>query len=387
MTALFKQLYKSGITNRGFFLIVVLMLSVSPLFSQSSCDCETYSRAVKKDYEVFPTVLVNISNKYGPVSVEGWDQNRIRIETLTEVQAASEEAATEVFSRISTDVSIQKRLVNIQTAIEPANPTWWPFPETQTEDYSVAIRVLLPKAAALSLLNKHGDVSLRNIMGNVSAEVISGDVFGSKIKGEVTLNHKDGTINLEKITRLNADLANVEGSLTSADWIKVRSRSTTLKFRNILKLESETRYDNYYIDGGGSFSNQGRFDEIALDQVKEVKIRSSLSRLYLDEIRYKIDLEADSSRVRITDMPPKFEQISLEGRFTDFRVVLEPTVSCQVRAEGRHAGIRYPRSLQVIEETETSERHSVNGYFGQRYAGAGLVLASIDYGGLTIEAD
>ena len=44
-------------------------------------------------------------------------------------------------------------------------------------------------------------------------------------------------------------------------------------------------------------------------------------------------------------------------------------------------------SLKVIEETETSERHSVNGYFGQRYAGAGLVLASIDYGGLTIEAD
>lgn len=371
----------------AFVFVLLLTLAASSLKAQSSCDCETYSRLIKKEYEVYPTVLVNISNKYGPVRIEGWAQNRIRIEALTEVQAESEQAAAQVFDRIKTEMNIQQRLVNIQTEIEPANTSWWPFPGMQTADYSIGIRVYLPRPAAISLLNKHGKVALRNIMGNISAEVISGDVLGSDLKGEITLNQKDGAINLEQITRLNADLVNVEGSLTSAEWIKIRSRSTALRFRNITKLESETRYDNYFVDGGGSFSNEGRFDEISLDQVREVKIRSSLSRLYLDKIRSSVEVEADSSRVRITDIPATCRKVKLEGRFTDFRVVLQPSVSCRLQAIAHHAGIRYPRRLQVTEEIETSDRHTVKGYFGQRHSAAGLVEASINYGGLTIEED
>ncbi|MEQ8703031.1 MAG: hypothetical protein RIC19_03880 [Phaeodactylibacter sp.] len=354
---------------------------------QASCDCETFSRLIKKDYEVYPTVLVNISNKYGSVSVEGWAENRIRIEALTEVQAENEEAAGRVFDRIQTEINIQQRLVNIQTEIAPAQSTWWPFPGAETTDYSVSIRVFLPQPASLSLLNKRGRVALRNVTGNISAEVISGDVFGSELKGEVTLNQKDGAINLEQITRLNADLVNVEGSLTTAKWIKVRSRSSVLKFRNIDRLESETRYDNYFVDGGGTFTNEGRFDEISLDQVREVKVHTALSRLYLNEIGYKAEIEADSSRVRVTDLPRQFRHLDLKGRFTDFRLVLNPLVNCRLSAVAQHAGIRYPRALQLTEETESSDRHTVNGYFGQRHSSAGLVEAFINYGGLTIEAD
>ena len=368
------------------FVLFATLCSV-PLHGQSSCDCETFSRLIKKEYQVYPTVLVNISNKYGSVSVEGWAHNRIRVEALTEVEAEDEAAAAQVFDRIQTEMNIQQRLVNIQTNIAPVEQTWWPFPSLQTTDYSVSVRVFLPQPAAISLLNKHGSVTVKNITGNVSAEVLSGDVFGANLKGEMTLNQKDGALNLEQITRLNADLVNVEGSLTSGDWVKVRSRSATLKFRNIGRLESETRYDNYYVDGGGVFTNLGRYDEISLDRVREVQVRTSLSRLYVNQPRHTAIIEADSSRVRITGLPDQFQTVKLEGRFTDFRLVLEPSVSCQLRATARHAGIRYPYTLRLIEEIETSDRHTVSGYFGQRQSNTGRVEASLDYGGLTIEAD
>jgi hypothetical protein len=319
--------------------------------------------------------------------VEGWAHNRIRVEALTEVQAENEAAAMQVFDRIQTEMNIQQRLVNIQTNIAPVEQTWWPFPSLQTTDYSVSIRVFLPQPAAVSLLNKHGSVSMKNITGNISAEVLSGDILGANLKGEVTLNQKDGALNLEQITRLNADLVNVEGSLTSGDWVKVRSRSATLNFRNIDRLESETRYDNYYVDGGGVFTNQGRYDEISLDRVRDVQVNTSLSRLYLNKIRHTAAIDADSSKVRVTELPAQFQAVTLEGRFTDFRLVLASSVNCQLRATARHAGIRYPYTMHLIEETETSSRHTVNGYFGQRQSKAGRIEASIDYGGLTIEAD
>ncbi|WP_421946943.1 hypothetical protein [Phaeodactylibacter xiamenensis] len=369
-------------------LVLLASLFTGLLYGQSPCDCETFSRLIKKEYQVYPTVLVNISNKYGPVSVEGWAHNRIRVEALTEVEAEHEAAAAQVFDRIETEVNIQQRLVNIQTNIAPAEQAWWPFPSLQTADYSVSIRVFLPQPAAISLLNKHGAVTVKNITGNVSAEVLSGDVFGANLEGEVTLNQKDGTLNLEQITRLNADLVNVEGSLTSGDWVKIRSRSAILKFRNIGRLESETRYDNYYVDGGGIFTNQGRYDEISLDRVREVEVSTSLSRLYVNRLRHTATIEADSSRVRITDLPDQFRTVKLEGRFTDFRLVLDPLINCQLRATARHAGIRYPYTLHLIEEIETSDRHTVSGYFGQqRQSNIGRVEASLDYGGLTIEAD
>ena len=368
-------------------LVLLASLFTGLLYGQSPCDCETFSRLIKKEYQVYPTVLVNISNKYGPVSVEGWAHNRIRVEALTEVEAEHEAAAAQVFDRIETEVNIQQRLVNIQTNIAPAEQAWWPFPSLQTADYSVSIRVFLPQPAAISLLNKHGAVTVKNITGNVSAEVLSGDVFGANLEGEVTLNQKDGTLNLEQITRLNADLVNVEGSLTFGDWVKIRSRSAILKFRNIGRLESETRYDNYYVDGGG-ITNQGRYDEISLDRVREVEVSTSLSRLYVNRLRHTATIEADSSRVRITDLPDQFRTVKLEGRFTDFRLVLDPLINCQLRATARHAGIRYPYTLHLIEEIETSDRHTVSGYFGQqRQSNIGRVEASLDYGGLTIEAD
>lgn len=116
-------------------------------------------------------------------------------------------------------------------------------------------------------------------------------------------------------------------------------------------------------------------------------MRTSLSRLYVNQPRHTAIIEADSSRVRITGLPDQFQTVKLEGRFTDFRLVLEPSVSCQLRATARHAGIRYPYTLRLIEEIETSDRHTVSGYFGQRQSNSGRVEASLDYGGLTIEAD
>lgn len=386
MTESYKLPVKS-IFGFAAFCCLVSTLAPASLRAQPPCDCETYSRLIKKEYEVYPTVSVSIANKYGPVSVEGWAKNRIRVEALTEVQAENETAAAQFFERIQTEMNLQQRLVSIQTAITPLQQTWWPFPGLQMTDYSVAIRVFLPQPAAISVLNKHGRVSIKNMDGSVSAEVHSGDVFGTNLKGEVTLNQKDGALSLEQITRLNADLVNVEGSLISGGWIRVRSRSTTLKFRNVDRLESETRYDSYFVDRSGVFTNEGRFDEIALDRVREVKIRTVLSRLYLDKIRDKAEVEADSSQVRITDLPAQFRQVQLEGRFTDFRIVLPSSTSYRLRAEARHAGIRYPRTLQVTEETEASGRHIVQGYFGQRHPGVGLLEASINYGGLTIESD
>ncbi len=72
----FSKLPATEQRNGATFTIALVLLATlfaGSLQGQSSCDCETFSRLIKKEYQVYPTVLVNISNKYGPV---GWKRLR-----------------------------------------------------------------------------------------------------------------------------------------------------------------------------------------------------------------------------------------------------------------------------------------------------------------------
>lgn len=368
-------------------ILMAALLSAAGLYGQRGCDCETYSRLLKREAPFQAEGLVNIVNKYGPVFVEGWDKDRIRVETLTEVQAASEAGAHPVFERIHTEMNLQQRLANIHTQLGEARSNWWSWPGMEPEDYTVSIKVFLPRRVALNLDNKQGDVYLANLEGSVKAKVNGGDVDASYLSGQTIIQLRDGNANLEGITRLKAEWVNVEGHLKKSAFADIKSSYSTLYFREVREVKSVSRYDTYFVDQVVSFSNQGRYDELDLEDVARADINSALSRIFVAHVRSQLTVRADSSDVYISELPPGFERVVLEGRFTDFELKFDPGTPFVLDAEGRYAGIRYPGALHINSETEVSNRHAVRGYLYADRPGVGRIEARLTYGALSIEKD
>ncbi len=370
-----------------YVILMLALVAATGLAAQRPCDCETYSRLIKREAPFQAAGLVSIVNKYGPVFVEGWDKDRIRVEALTEVQAPSEAGAHPVFDRVRTEINLQQRLANIHTQLGEAAHSWWSWPGMQPEDYTVSIKVFLPRLVALSLENKHGDVYLANLEGTVKAKVNGGDVDARYLKGQTAIELRDGNVHLEGITRLKAEWVNVEGHLKKSTFADVKSSYSTLYFRDVREVRSLSRYDTYFVDQVVSFSNKGRYDELDLEDVAQADIESALSRIFIAHVQAKLTVRADSSDVYITELPAGFEQVMLEGRFTDFELRFDPGTSFVLDAEGRYAGIRYPDALQIRGETEVSNRHVVSGYLNGFGQGVGRIQARLTYGALSIEKD
>lgn len=72
-------------------------------------------------------------------------------------------------------------------------------------------------------------------------------------------------------------------------------------------------YDNYYVDGGGIFINQGWYDEILFDWVWEVEVSILFFCFYVNWFCYIVIIEVDSSRVCIMDLFDQFWIVKFEG--------------------------------------------------------------------------
>ena len=86
---------------------------------------------------------------------------------------------------------------------------------------------------------------------------------------------------------------------------------------------------------------------------------------------------------KISSLQPGFSRLNLEGQYTHYKVYMESGTDYQLQADGKYAGIVYPRAMQVtFDESEgTSKRiegHSSGG------AGAGIIRANLSYGSLKI---
>lgn len=135
----------------------------------------TETRNFEERYPVGAAPMVSISNEFGEIRVESWEDRVVQVSAQIVVGAETPEAAVQVADAVKVGVANTEELVEIRTEL----------PETRVVSVSVNYTLTIPKNANLISDNFFGDTVVRGVDGVVAVEAQYGQVDLADIGGPV----------------------------------------------------------------------------------------------------------------------------------------------------------------------------------------------------------
>ena len=142
---------------------------------------------------------VHVVSDRGNVSIQSWDEDKVKVSYNKSVGAGNESDARQVDSQTKPQITMAGDTLTISANTGGAG-------DKPVKDN---LEIFLPRKAALDLALKRGDIAIHQRNGDVKATTTRGDVTVEDIAGNVTINARHGSLTAGKI---NGDLT-VEGRL------------------------------------------------------------------------------------------------------------------------------------------------------------------------------
>lgn len=373
--------------GKSAFNGVLFVLIWSSVFAQhlQAGTCQEYSKVIKRDFNISKEGTFSLNNKYGNIKVEGWGQQRARVEVSIVVHASSESNAQRVFNRIKVEFSESRDYVSAETQVIQQKKEWWFWGEEEA-DYSISYKAYVPYNCKLMVQNRHGDVNIENTAGPAALNVQYGNLTADYLKSDSELVIEQGMGIIGKAGRLKVSLQQGRLQVENARLLEIDSRYSQIWIERADEVLCSSKYDTYNLQSVGRFVNKGEFDNIGIETAEEISVTSTLTELFVGRVNKSLRLQVDSSGVKIASIGRSFRDVDISGSFTDFRLGIESGATYQMDAVADFAGIRYPRSLKVTYEREAGTNHEVRGHVGTNKPPR-LLRARVSYGALRVGQD
>lgn len=344
-----------------------------------------YTKTIKKEFPITADGKTILANKYGKIEVNTWDKNRVKVNVNIVVKTNSETEAQEVFDRINIEFNNGADFVSAKTSIESSKKNWWGWDDKNTE-FQINYEVLIPTAGSLDLTNKYGDADIAVIGGKSKVEVKYGDFTMEEARNDLEIELGYGAGIVLRAKDISGEIAYSKFRVKEAEDINLDTRYSKMNVEKAEDLKIESRYDNYEVGEARDFKCEARYGDMDIIAVDNVICNSRYTEYRIERVSNKADFNLEFGGVTVEQITKGFSEVILIGKYTDYRLTVEPGASYQLDANAQYAGIKYPSNMNVTFEDEKGTAHAVKGHQGTKNARS-VIKANINYGALRVRND
>lgn len=158
---------------------------------------------IEEVFETGPQAEVSVENVRGPITVEGWDEPRVRLDARRRG-----ERARIVYQH-------EGARVEVRTEIEPRERSLWGWTgrDNQTE---VSYYLQVPRASQVRIRNVSGPIRVSGIQGTVEAKSVDGQIQLAEVTGDVRAEATNGALELTALSG-RAQAFTTNGSIVLRD--------------------------------------------------------------------------------------------------------------------------------------------------------------------------
>jgi DUF4097 and DUF4098 domain-containing protein YvlB len=147
-----------------------------------------YVQTIDRSFDVDPGGLLSVDVTGGPIEVDTWEKNSVRVLIEKKVKSRSEEDAREILEDHATTVEQDGNDINITTR---GGSHWW-----GGDRIEASYRISVPRRFNLELETAGGSIEVDDLDGDVFAKTAGGSIEAGRITGEVKLHTAGGSIEL-----------------------------------------------------------------------------------------------------------------------------------------------------------------------------------------------
>lgn len=248
-----------------------------------------------RTYDVSPRDKLDITNKYGDVSVVTWTKPQIKVEITISVKGSSGDQLQELLNQITVVETRQPEVIGLTTHIgDMGRSTWdsW-MGKHSTINYQINYKIYMPRQNAMGLTNKYGKINLPDLDGALDISSAYGSlVSGVLVNPKNLINVRYGKAAIQELGIAVLDIAYSDLVLTRGDIITVSHKYGNLKVGVVNQLNGDIAYSQVSVSELGSSArlNLRYVNKFDLD-----RIRSSAKNIYLDASYSRLNINAPAA--------------------------------------------------------------------------------------------
>ena len=143
-----------------FKLLTLCLFAVTSLvYSNAGIALTEYTKEINEEFNISKDGDVKITNKYGNIELNSWNQAKVKIDVTIKVDASSESKANDVFDKINIKFDNGSSYVNAETELN-FDKKWWDWGKNKDGKFSIDYVVYAPSTATVDVTNKYGDLNM-----------------------------------------------------------------------------------------------------------------------------------------------------------------------------------------------------------------------------------
>lgn len=330
---------------------------------------EKVYKTIEKSFPLTGSGEFHLENKYGNVTLKGWDQNKVTVTVLITVNHRKKENAEDLLRRINPEMKSSNGHVSIVSEISNKNTGWFAdfFNRNNPIDFDrshvqIDYEVHLPAKAGLKITNRFGDVVLENCNGPLTALIEHGDLWIGENLNKANIVLKYGKLRAKDLNYADLDIKNGELDMENSKSLRLRSDGTDINIHSVGSLEIYSNKDNIWVNEAGTLYGSMEFTTFKLDRLaKEVDMKMKIVDFQVYGITNpsaEISIEQESADITLSvaNFSHRFTATLEEG------MVRLPKSFENVNSEMLDKG----RRLRKIEATYGSEKKGSISIHGQK---------------------
>lgn len=355
---------KAGIFNKMLLCLAILTV---PAYKSAAQD-EEMSKKYHETYNTTSNSRLYIDNKYGNVSIDDWEDNKVEIDVVVLVGDISRDKAEKILSYIDVAFSQEGDDIKAITTFDDR------FSRSGDGNHKLEINytVSVPKNIKLNLSNKYGNV------------------FITELTGESVIDVKYGKLKANKIVRGNEkplseiNLAYSEASIEEVGWLKSDLKYSILKIERSKALVLYSKYSKIYINEASSIVNDSKYDFLDLGKLSNFVINAEYSNLEIEEINEKLECSTAYTDCTVDVIPAGFESINIENKYGHYKLGIDEAASYSLDGYAGYSKITYHESDKVSKISENTSM-KVTGIVGKDDNTTSTVKVNTKYGSVNLD--
>lgn len=291
--------------------IVCLLVSV---FSVSIlCAQVTDTKKIEKSFFVDKSTIVDISNKYGDVTVETWDVDSIQVVITCDVSEKNWERLDEKMDEINFELTQSGHYVVVNTIIGEKRNLLLKELNRVKETIGVGestveinMKIMLPDNLDVRIKNKYGNIYIDDYKGDVTVDLSNGKLKAHNLTGyaNVKISFGDGIV--QNIDTGSLEIYYSDFNLSSSRNLRIKSKTSDITITEVKKLLVNSSRDDYRIRMIGNFESQSNWTDFSIN-----------------EFMHKSDINMNYGDLTIERIYPSMEGITVDAKSTDINLYLD----------------------------------------------------------------
>ncbi|WP_190810767.1 hypothetical protein [Flagellimonas sp. S3867] len=328
------------------------------------------SKQWNKSYDLPATGAVQVENKYGSVSINGWDRDELKVSVSMTVTHRKDENAKKLLDRIQPEVTRAGNLIKISSEIAERSSSVFsryfnkanPF-DFDKSNIKIDYEIYMPVNAELTITNKFGDVIIGAWKGDLDANVQHGDLWVNEEISTAKIDMRFGKLNCGNLGYGNIKMSNGSIDIDKAQKLKIISNGSEIKLDEVATLELYSNKDEVYLENVGSLRGDFKFSNADISSVDtELFLTLRIAEIDIHKILKQdaeIDIVQESSEINL----------NISGLSFDFKATLEqgllrvPKTFANVKTDMTNAG-RKIRDISATYGSEPKGDFAINGIKG-----------------------